>query len=118
MHCGYDKAERYLQKIINISSNYLCDVVVDKYVDEQTKSIVRLTKTDLQATVKKQINEIIACIEYFLDEVSDNNSSDMEIIFTGITIGLCGFANYFKNNSKLKEVKYMLSQTPGAYSYQ
>ncbi|BET38476.1 hypothetical protein [Spiroplasma ixodetis] len=118
MHCGYDKAERYLQKIINISSNYLCDVVVDKYVDEQKKSIVRLTKTDLQATVKKQINEIIACIEYFLDEVSDNKSSDMEIIFTGITIGLCGFTNYFKNNSKLKEVNYMLSQTPGAYSYQ
>ncbi len=118
MHCGYDKAEKYLQKIINISSNYLCDVVVDKYVDEQTKAVVRLTKTDLQTTVKKQIDEIIACIEYFLDEVSDNNSSDMEIIFTGVTIGLCGFANYFKKYSKLKEVKYMLNQTPGAYSYQ
>lgn len=118
MHCGYDKAEKYLQKIINISSNYLCDVVVDKYVDEQTKTVVRLTKTDLQTTVKKQIDEIIACIEYFLDEVSDNNSSDMEIIFTGVTIGLCGFANYFKKYSKLKEVKYMLNQTPGACSYQ
>lgn len=117
MHCGYDKAEKYLQKIINISSNYLCDVIVDKYVDEQTKAIVCLTKTDLQMTVKKQINEIIECIEYFLDEISDNNSSNMEIIFTGITTGLCGFTSYFKNHSKLKEIKYLLNQIPGAYSY-
>lgn len=118
MHCGFDKAEKYLQKIINISSNYLCDVVVDKYVDDQTKAVVRLTKTDLQTTVKKQINEIITCIEYFLDEVSGNNSENMEVIFTGVTIGLCGFATYFKNHSKLKEIKYMLNQIPGAYSYQ
>ena len=118
MHCGYDKAEKYLQKIINISSNYLCDVVVDKYIDNQTKTIVRLTKTDLQTTVKKQINEIIACIEYFLDEISNNNSADMDIMFTGVTIGLCGFANYFKTHSKLKEVKYLINQTPGAYSHQ
>lgn len=116
MCCGYDKAEKYLQKIININSNYLDDIIVDKYLDQHNQEIC-LTKGDLQTTVQNQINEIISCIEYFLDEVSNNNSSEMEVIFTGITVGLAGFANYFKNHSKLSNIKYMLNQNLGAYSY-
>ncbi|WP_375317938.1 hypothetical protein [Spiroplasma endosymbiont of Virgichneumon dumeticola] len=116
MHCGYDKAEKYLQKIININSNYLCDIVVDKHLNEHKQEIC-LTKSDLQTTVQNQINEIITCIEYFLDEVSNNNSREMEVICTGITVGLAGFANYFKNHSKLATIKYMLNQNLGAYSY-
>ena len=117
MRCGYDKAEKYLQKIINISSNYLSDVIIDKFIDEHTKLVVGLTKSDLQTTVKKRINEIIDCIEYFLNQVSNNNSAEMQVIFTGATLRISGFVAYIKNYSKLKNIKYMLNQNPGAYSY-
>lgn len=116
MHCDYDKAKKYLQKIINLNSNYLYDIVVDKYVNQHNQEI-SLTKGDLQTIVQNQINEIITCIEYFLDEVSNNNSSEMEIIFTGITMGLAGITNYFKNHSKLANIKYMLNQNMGSCSY-
>lgn len=117
MHCSYSKAERYLTKVININSNYLGDLIVDKYFDSKNKRYVNLSKLELQSIVKNMINEIIDFIEYFLNDVLSENNN-IEIMFTGQTINIPGFSAYMKNFERLSNVSYMMNNIPGVDSYE
>lgn len=117
MRCSYSKAERYLTKVINVNSNYLGDLIVDKYFDSKTKKFVTLSKLDLQDIVRDMIDEIVEYIEYFLNDIIDDHTN-IEIVFAGITINLPGFNGYMKNFDKLKNASYMVSNTPGIDNYE
>lgn len=116
MRCTYTKAEKYLTKVINVNSNYLGDLIVDKYIDPKTKRFVTLSKLDLQSTVRDLLDEIVDYINNFLSEVLEEHSQ-IEIVFTGQTINLPGFNMYMKNFARFKNVSYLTNNTPGVDSY-
>ncbi|MGL5268874.1 MAG: hypothetical protein ACRC8P_03885 [Spiroplasma sp.] len=116
MRCSYSKAEKYLTKVVNINSNYLSDLIVDKYYDSQTKKFVTLSKLELQDIVRDMIDEIVNYIEYFLEDIVASNPN-IEIVFVGQTINLPGFNTYMKNFEKLKNASY-ISSILGADNYE
>ncbi|MBE4703949.1 hypothetical protein [Spiroplasma platyhelix] len=116
MRCSYSKAERYLTKVINVNSNYLSDLIVDKYFDTKTKRFVTLSKLDLQNTVRDMLDEIVEYVSAFLNEVTAD--SKIEIVFTGQTINLPGFNTYMKNFERLQNVSYLTNSTPGVDNYE
>ncbi|MCL6428559.1 Cell division protein FtsA [Spiroplasma sp. JKS002669] len=117
MHCSYSKALKYLTKIINVNSDYLGDLIVDKYFDQESRRMVVLSKADLQNTVRNQLDEIVEHIEGFLTEII-NNDPNIEIAFTGQTINLPGFSSYIKNFEKLSKVSFIANIIPGIDNYE
>ncbi|MDQ7982801.1 MAG: hypothetical protein REH79_01100 [Spiroplasma sp.] len=117
MRCSYSKAIKYLTKIINVNSDYLSDLVVDKYFDQETKRIVTLSKADLQITVRNQLDEIVEHIESFLVDILDKDPN-IEIVFTGQTINLPGFSSYIKSFNKLSNVSFITNTIPGIDNYE
>lgn len=117
MRCSYSKAEKYLTKVINVNSNYLSDLVVDKYFDPKTKRFITLSKLDLQNTVKDMLDEIVEYIEAFLNEIIEPETK-IEIVFVGQTINVPGFNAYMKNFEKLQNVSYLSNTTPGVENYE
>lgn len=117
MRCSYSKALKYLTKIINVNSDYLGDLIVDKYFDHDNRRMVILSKADLQNTVRNQLDEIVEHIEGFLAEIIDNDPK-IEIAFTGQTINLPGFSSYIKNFDKLSKAIFITNTTPGIDNYE
>lgn len=117
MRCSYSKAEKYLTKVININSNYLSDLIVDKYYDSKTKKFVTLSKLELQDIVRDMIDEVVEYIQYFLEDIITANPN-IEIIFVGQTINLPGFNTYIKNFEKLKKASYIMNNIPGVDNYE
>lgn len=117
MRCSYSKAEKYLTKVININSNYLSDLIVDKYYDSKTKKFVTLSKLELQDIVRDMIDEIVKHIQYFLEDIIAANPN-IEIVFVGQTINLPGFNTYIKNFEKLKNASYIMNNIPGVDNYE
>lgn len=117
MRCSYSKAMKYLTKVINVNSDYLGDLIVDKYFDQESRRMVTLSKTDLQNTVRNQLDEIVEHIEAFLVDIIDNDPK-IEIAFTGQTINLPGFSSYIKNFDKLKKVSFITNTIPGIDNYE
>lgn len=119
MRCSYSKAERYLTKVININSNYLSDLIVDKYFDPKTKRFVTLSKLDLQNTVRDMLDEIVDYVDSFLNEIIDiKTDSNIEIVFSGQMLNLPGFNAYMKNFEKLQNASYLTNTTPGVDNYE
>lgn len=117
MRCSYSKAIKYLTKIINVNSDYLGDLIVDKYFDQETRRMITLSKADLQDIVRNQLDEIVEHIESFLVDIIDNDSN-IEIVFTGQTINLPGFSSYIKNFDKLSNVSFITNTIPGIDNYE
>lgn len=115
MHCSYGKAEKYLTKIININSNYLGDLIIDKYYDANNKKLITFSKRELQDIVRTKINEIMEIASYFLNDIIKNDNQ-IKIIFTGQTINLPGFNAYIRDYHELKNVKFMMNIALGVDS--
>lgn len=117
MRCTYNKAEKYLTKVININSNYLGDLIVDKYFDSKTKQFVTLSKIELQNIVRDILNEVIEYIENFLTDVM-GEETNIDIVFAGQTINLPGFNSYIKNFQRFKNASFMINNIPGVDNYE
>lgn len=117
MRCSYSKAEKYLTKVINVNSNYLGDLIVDKYFDSESKKNVALSKIELQNIVRDMLDEIVEYIDSFLDDVIDDNAK-IDIVFTGQTVNIPGFNPYMKNFERLENVSYLANTTPGVDNYE
>lgn len=117
MRCSYTKALKYLTKVINVNSDYLSDLVVDKYFDKDTRRMVTLTKADLQDTVRRELDEIVEHIEDFLVDII-NSDPNIELVFTDQTINLPGFSSYIKEFDKLSNVSFITNTIPGIDNYE
>lgn len=105
MKCSYNKAFKYLSKIININNNYLNDLIIDKYYDNDTNNFINFTKDQLENIVRNLINEILENIEYFLRKTI--NIKENKIIFVGETINIPGFNSYVKNYLNWDNIFYI-----------
>lgn len=117
MRCSYSKAEKYLTKVINVNSNYLSDLIVDKYFDTKTKRFITLSKLDLQNTVRDMLDEIVEYIDSFLNEAFEVDTK-IDMVFAGQTINLPGFNAYMKNFTRLQNASYLTNNTPGVDNYE